>query len=99
MQAPRRPTTLTTAAVLALAMALSVSAAMLAGGNCGQPCSMGCRVALVADRTLECAHADADGGLPASGPGNARPVAARESAGTHSAPAAWRTLDMPPPAR
>jgi hypothetical protein len=99
MPSPRRQSTLATAAVLALAMALSISAAMVAGGNGGQACSMGCRVALVADRTLECAHAHADGGLRVRGPRNAHPVAASDPAGAHSAPAAWRTLDMPPPAR
>jgi hypothetical protein len=99
MQSPRRQSTLATAAVLALAMALSISVAMVAGGNSGQACSMGCRVALVADRTLECAHVHADDGLRARGPSHAHPVATSDPAEAHSAPAAWRTLDMPPPAR
>lgn len=99
MQVPARPSTLATAAVLALAMALTVSAAMLAGGNCGQACSMGCRVALVADRSCEFAPAsvnaldgDGDVGPPA-------PSVVTVATMPHAAPAAWRSLDMPPPVR
>jgi hypothetical protein len=99
MQAPVRTSTLATAAVLALAMALTVSAAMLAGGNAGPACSSSCRVALVADRTLEFAPARTDARLPVSGPCRVSSALDADLAPAHAAPAAWRSLDMPPPAR
>lgn len=99
MQAPRRQPSLATAAILALAMALSVSTAMMAGGGCGNACGAGCPTMLVVGGSLQ---------APAASCGSdARPRAASGSnhgtaivaAAPQSAPAAWRTLDTPPPAR
>jgi len=94
----RRPP-LATAAVLALAMALSVTAAMMAGGNGGSGCGMGCGMAMVAERTRDLAPVTAEPVAHSSRVGRAAQVDSSGPATAQAAPAAWRTLDTPPPAR